>query len=99
MSGRAEGAPPPYVQRPIYVAPGEADGLVKNMHTNKEPKMLEAKKLDVTVAKGADLTWLVCLGSDVVGRFVIVGDALAYAVLLECDPRIRREAIQVQAPS
>jgi hypothetical protein len=56
--------------------------------------MLEVEKLDVKVSKSPDLTWLVSLGEDVVGRFLIAGDALAYAALLECDPRIRREAVE-----
>ena len=47
----------------------------------------------VSVCKGADVTWLVWLGEDIVGRFSIVGDALAYAAILECDPRIRKEAV------
>jgi hypothetical protein len=36
--------------------------------------------------------WLVSLDGTVVGRFDILGDALAYANLLECDPRTRSEA-------
>jgi hypothetical protein len=56
--------------------------------------MLEVTKVDVKVAKGADLTWLVSMDQQVVGRFVIAGDALAYAALLECDPRVRREAVE-----
>jgi hypothetical protein len=56
--------------------------------------MLEVKKPDVKISKSPDLTWLVSLDKHVVGRFVIAGDALAYAALLECDPRIRREAME-----
>jgi hypothetical protein len=57
--------------------------------------MLEATKPEVKVSKGGDLTWLVSSGNQVVGRFMIAGDALAYAALLECDPRIRKEAVAV----
>jgi hypothetical protein len=52
-----------------------------------------AGRKHVNVSKGADVTWLVWLGEDIVGRFSIVGDALAYAAILECDPRIRKEAV------
>jgi hypothetical protein len=53
----------------------------------------QATKVDVQVSKGADLTWMVSLDKRIVGRFTIVGDALAYAAMLECDPRIRGEAV------
>jgi hypothetical protein len=59
----------------------------------KVPTMLEATKVDVKVSRGPDITWLVWLGQRVVGRFTLVGDALAYATILECDPRIRKEAL------
>jgi hypothetical protein len=49
--------------------------------------------IEVKVSKGSDLTWLVWLGDLVVGRYMIVGDALAYAQILECNPRVRGEAV------
>jgi hypothetical protein len=52
-------------------------------------------RVDVRVSKDADHAWLVSLGHQVVGRFMIVGDALAYASILECDPRIRNEACPI----
>jgi len=36
--------------------------------------------------------WLVWLDGTLVGRFDVVGDALHYANMLECDPRARDEA-------
>jgi hypothetical protein len=36
--------------------------------------------------------WLVALDGVVVGRFDVVGEALHYANMLECDPRARDEA-------
>lgn len=36
--------------------------------------------------------WLVYLDGVVVGRFDVVGEALHYANMLECDPRARDEA-------
>lgn len=38
------------------------------------------------------LDWLVWLDGTVVGRHALVGDALHYASMLECDPRSRSEA-------
>ena len=55
--------------------------------------MAQATKVDVQVFKGANLTWMVSLDNRIVGQFTIVGDALAYAAMLECDPRIRGEAV------
>lgn len=52
-----------------------------------------AKKAEVRVTKGADLNWLVSLGPRIVANFTLVGDALAYASMLECNPRARSEAI------
>ncbi len=46
---------------------------------------------DVRVSREG-LDWLVWLEGEMVARFVVAGDALAYASLLECDPRARREA-------
>lgn len=46
----------------------------------------------VQISKTLELRWLVHLDDIVVGSFMIVGDALSYAQLLECSPRIRREA-------
>lgn len=46
----------------------------------------------VAVTREAFLLWLVWLDSSVVGTFNNVFDALAYASLLECDPRSRSEA-------
>jgi hypothetical protein len=53
---------------------------------------MSAQSLAVTVSRGSDLTWVVRMGEKLVGRFLVTGDALAYATLLECDPRVRREA-------
>ncbi len=50
-------------------------------------------RIEVKISKGTDLTWLVWLGDLIVGRYMIVGDALAYAQILECNPRIRSEAV------
>ncbi|MDQ4144690.1 MAG: hypothetical protein M3198_13295 [Actinomycetota bacterium] len=36
--------------------------------------------------------WIVWLDGDAVGRFFVASDALDYAELLECDPRVRSEA-------
>ena len=36
--------------------------------------------------------WVVELDGTIVGRFDIVGEALHYANMLECDPRARSEA-------
>jgi hypothetical protein len=52
----------------------------------------EIGKVEVRVTKGADLNWLVSLGPRIVANFTLVGDALAYASMLECNPRARREA-------
>ncbi|MDQ4144688.1 MAG: hypothetical protein M3198_13285 [Actinomycetota bacterium] len=38
------------------------------------------------------INWIVWLDEAAVGRFPIAGDALDYAQLLECDPRVRAEA-------
>ncbi len=55
--------------------------------------MYGAKAVDVQVCKGVDLIWLVLLDGKIVGRFMICGDALAYATMLECTPRARKEAV------
>lgn len=46
----------------------------------------------VAVTREAFLLWLVWLDSSVVATFDNVLDALAYASMLDCDPRLRREA-------
>jgi hypothetical protein len=62
-------------------------------HPRRSQTVPQATKVDVKVSKGADLTWMVSLDQRIVGQFTIVGDALAYASMLECDPRIRGEAV------
>ena len=44
---------------------------------------------DVRVRRDGKLDWAVWLEGRLVRRYTIVGDALAYASLLECDPRER----------
>jgi hypothetical protein len=39
-----------------------------------------------------ELDWLVWLDGALVGRYDLIGDALHYASMLECDPRSRSEA-------
>ena len=46
---------------------------------------------DVKISEDG-LDWLVWLDGTVVGRYDLVGDALHYASMLECDPRMRSEA-------
>lgn len=46
----------------------------------------------VRVSKEESSSWAVWLEDRIVGRYFIVGDALAYASLLECDPRERASA-------
>ena len=48
---------------------------------------------NVKVARDERLGWAVWLEDEVVGHYIMVGDALAYASLLECDPRERNQAI------
>ncbi len=44
---------------------------------------------DVRVAKETVCSWTVSLDGRVVGHYAIATEALAYASLLECDPRER----------
>lgn len=46
----------------------------------------------IAVTREAFLLWLVWLDTSVVASFDNALDALAYASLLECDPRLRGEA-------
>ena len=55
--------------------------------------MYGAKVVDVRVSREIDLTWLVWMNEAIVGRFLILGEALDYATLLECTPRARAEAV------
>ena len=50
---------------------------------------------DVKVSKDDRLGWAVWLEGRVVASYIMVGDALAYASLLECDPRERNLALTV----
>ena len=44
---------------------------------------------DVRVSKEDLMSWAVWLEGRIVARYIMVGDALAHASLLECDPRER----------
>jgi hypothetical protein len=48
---------------------------------------------DVRVVKNAAGDWLVWLDGKIVERFIVAGDALALASILECSPRARAAAI------
>lgn len=48
---------------------------------------------DVRISKDEGLQWLVWLEGVLVGKFVIVTEALSYATMLECDPRERDLAL------
>jgi hypothetical protein len=51
----------------------------------------------VAVTREAFLLWLVWLDCSIVASFDNVLDALAYASLIECDPRSRKEAAALSA--
>ena len=48
---------------------------------------------DVRVSKADHLEWIVWLEGVAVARYSICSDALAYASMLECDPRERDLAL------
>ncbi|CAN5654551.1 hypothetical protein BH24ACT26_BH24ACT26_12210 [soil metagenome] len=50
---------------------------------------------EVRITSDSNRDWLVWFESKVVGRFPRVGDALAYAAMLECSPRERGGAAAV----
>ncbi len=52
-----------------------------------------ARVVNVRVSRETDLNWLVSFEGTVVGRFLILGEAMDYAALLECCPRVRAEAV------
>ena len=49
----------------------------------------------VRVSKEESCSWAVWLNGKVVAHYSIAGDALAYASLLECDPRERALALSI----
>ncbi len=52
-------------------------------------------RTEVRITSDPSRDWFVWLGDVVVGRFVVVGDALALASMLECNPRARALAAAV----
>jgi hypothetical protein len=50
---------------------------------------------EVRVTSDPNRDWLVWFEGVVVGRFVVAGDALAYAAMLECSPQTRTAAAAV----
>jgi hypothetical protein len=47
---------------------------------------------DVRVLKEETCSWAVSLDGQIVAHYTLAGDALAYASLLECNPRERADA-------
>ncbi|MDQ3986811.1 MAG: hypothetical protein M3280_09985 [Actinomycetota bacterium] len=52
---------------------------------------------DVRVSKANHLEWIVWLEGVAVATYMICSDALAYASMLECDPRERNRALPLPA--
>ncbi|MFN2488160.1 MAG: hypothetical protein ABR529_00145 [Actinomycetota bacterium] len=48
---------------------------------------------EVRITSEPNHDWIVWLAGRIVGRFTLVGDALAYAAMLECNPRERAGAV------
>lgn len=59
------------------------------------PSSEEEEVTKVRVSKEESCNWAVWLEGKIVAKYMLAGDALAYASLLECDPRERLLALAV----